>query len=201
MSEILVNNFYSDTVSIEEVHVYGLRESVKASKYPKATNTESTTNVITASTKALGRAHTGSGHDCFLKGIVVQFDIDWGIKEWTEAERYHWFDIVSSQSTMHCIEKFDVYTQCNDYVSPTIKEELARLKTTYLNDPTEQNFFKLIYSVPVGFRLKAHITTNYMQLKTIKQQRKHHRLDSWKDFCIFVDTLPYFTSLTEKDDK
>lgn len=80
---------------VENCEVYGLEQSVKASKYPFAINPDKCTAEITERTMALGEAPRGSGHDNFLKGIVVQFDLTCTNKMWVEAERYHFFDIVS----------------------------------------------------------------------------------------------------------
>ena len=65
-------------------------------------NTDITRTVI-----RLAQSKKGEGHDQFLTGIVVQFNLTFSIKAWTEAERYHFFDFISSQSTMHRITKFD----------------------------------------------------------------------------------------------
>lgn len=180
---------------ISNVKVYGLYESVKASKYPKAIDLSKINEAIVPTTVTLGHAPTGSGHDNYLKGIVVQFDLNFTIKAWTEAERYHFFDFVSSQSTMHCISKFDIAKQCNEYVSPVIIKELKVLKKNYQEHPTPQNYLKLLYNVPVGFKLTARMTTNYQQLKTIYYQRKDHRLPEWREFCKWVETLPHFNTL------
>lgn len=180
---------------ITNVKVYGLEESIKASKYPKATDLSKLDSSITKMTHNLASVPTGTGHDNFLKGISVHFDVNFTIKAWTEAERYHFFEIVSSQSTMHCIEKFDIKSRCCKYVSPVIIEEVERLKKVYLEDPTPENFLYLVYSVPVGFELTARISTNYQQLKTIYFQRRHHRLPEWQVFCDWIETLPYFNEL------
>lgn len=180
---------------IENVKVYGLEDSIKASKYPMAVDTSKCNEQITPRVISLGNADNGSGHDNFLKGIIVQFDLNFTIKCWTEAERYHFFEFVSSQSTMHCISKFDVRNQCNEYVTENTIKEVERLKEIYLNDPTPENYLYLLYNVPVGFRLTARMSTNYQQLKTIYFQRKNHRLPEWREFCKWCETLPLFKEL------
>ena len=179
---------YNDIV--KNVCVYGLDESVKASKYPMAVDTDQCIDEITDRTRALATCEKGSGHDQFLTGIIVQFDLTLSIKAWTEAERYHFLDFVSSQSTMHRIASLDIDEQCNEYVTETTKKELQRLKDEYNADKTPENYLKLLYNVPVGFRLTARMTTNYRQLKTIYSQRKTHRLPEWREFCKWVETLP-----------
>lgn len=107
-------------MKIENVKVYDMEESIKTSKYPMATNTTKCNTEITETVKSLGSCKTGTGHDQFLTGIRVAFDLTLTIKAWTEAERYHFFDFVSSMSTMHCIEKFDLRMQYNEYVDDRV---------------------------------------------------------------------------------
>ena len=180
---------------IENVYVYGLLESVRASKYPMSVDTESCTDEITPRVKALGKCETGTGHDQFLTGIIVQFDLTFTIKAWTEAERYHFLDFVSSQSTMHRITKFDVSKQCNEYVTQAAIDNLQQCIDEYNANPTPENYLKVVYNVPVGMKLTARMTTNYRQLKTIYHQRKNHRLPEWKEFCKWVESLPQFKEL------
>ena len=175
---------------IGNVCVYGLDESVKASKYPMAVDTNQCTDEITNRTRSLADCEKGSGHDQFLTGIIVQFDLTLSIKAWTEAERYHFLDFVSSQSTMHRIASLDIDEQCNEYVTENTKKELRRLKDEYNSYKTPENYLKLLYNVPAGFRLTARMTTNYRQLKTIYSQRKAHRLPEWREFCKWAETLP-----------
>lgn len=184
---------------IDNVKVYGLDDSVKASKYPMAVDTESCTDEITPRVKALGSCAKGTGHDQFLTGIIVQFDLTFSIKAWVEAERYHFLDFVSSQSTMHRITKFDVYSQCNEYVEDETKGILEELVESYNRNPTDENYLRMLYNIPTGFQLTARMTTNYRQLKTIYHQRKTHRLPEWKEFCKWCETLPYFMELCIND--
>jgi hypothetical protein len=175
---------------IRNVNVYGLEQSIKRSKYPMSVDTEACTSEITDRTKSLAGCKTGTGHDQFLTGIVVQFDLTFSIKAWVEAERYHFFDFVSSQSTMHRATKFDIAKQCNEWVEPGIIRVVKNLVAHYNLNPTEENYLRVLYNVPVGFRLTAGMTTNYRQLKTIYQQRKNHRLPEWREFCKWIETLP-----------
>lgn len=180
---------------IKNVSVYGLEDSIRASKYPMAVDTEDCNERITERVKRLGRCSTGTGHDQFLTGIVVQFDLTFTIKAWVEAERYHFLDFVSSQSTMHRIAKFDIGKQCIHYVTEETIRLCERHVKNFNENPSPENYLTLLYNVPVGFRLTARMTTNYRQLKTIYQQRKDHRLPEWRVFCEWVRSLPNFEDL------
>lgn len=185
---------------ISNVEVYGLNESLRAAKYPKAVDVDKTNESIKPFHSALGKSAIGAGHDNYLLGIVVQFDLTATIKMWTEAERYHFFDIVSSQSTMHKIHEMSITDNCIEYVSPTVIDEVERLKNEYNAVPSPDNFLQLVYSVPVGFQLTARMTTNYRQLKTIYYQRRTHRLPEWREFCAWIETLPMFKELVLRDE-
>jgi hypothetical protein len=164
---------------------------------------ESLNSDYTPRIKALAGCEKGSGHDNFLKGIIVQFDLTFTVKAWTEAERYHWLDIVSSQSSMHKISKMD-YNKCFcEYVTDNTKKEMNRLRDQYNADLTPENYLYLLYNCPTGLQLTAGMTTNYQQLKTIYSQRKTHRLPEWREFCKWIESLPYSELITggvENDD-
>lgn len=180
---------------ISNVQVYGLEESIKRSKYPMSTDTSTCTTEPTKTTYSLGRASVGSGHDNWLNGVIVQFDLTFTNKAWVEAERYHFLDFVSSQSTMHRITKFDLDKAYIEYTDPRMIEIMQQLVAQYNADPTPDNYLKVLYSNPAGFKITAGMTTNYRQLKTIYYQRKNHRLPEWKMFCEWIATLPMFKEL------
>jgi hypothetical protein len=183
---------------ISNVKVYGLDDSIKASKYPMSVDIDKCNADITPTVSKLGKCKTGTGHDQFLTGIIVQFDLTFTVKAWTEAERYHFFDFVSSQSTMHRITKFDLDKAYIEYVDPRIieimKEKVAEYNQLIADGDTAgatRRYLEILYSNPCGFKLTARMTTNYRQLKTIYQQRKNHRLPEWRNFCDWVRQLPY----------
>lgn len=180
---------------ISNVQVYGLEESIKRSKYPMSTDTSTCTTEPTKTTYSLGRASVGSGHDNWLNGVIVQFDLTFTNKAWVEAERYHFFDFVSSQSTMHRITKFNLDKAYIEYTDPRMIEIMQQLVDQYNADPTPDNYLKVLYSNPAGFKITAGMTTNYRQLKTIYYQRKNHRLPEWRVFTDWIESLPSFKEL------
>lgn len=186
---------------LSNVKVYGLEDSVKASKYPMSADVSKCTDEITPTVKALGRSEMGSGHDNYIVGIVVQFDLTFTVKAWTEAERYHFLDIVSSQSTMHRITKFNLDEAYIKYVDTRIieimKEKVREYNETpdYKEEERERRYLEILYSNPCGMKLTARMTTNYRQLKTIYHQRRNHRLPEWKAFCKEIEQLPYFREI------
>lgn len=188
---------------VSSVSIYGLLPSVQASKFPMSTDTN-TSPEPTETTYRLAQCDPGSGHDQFLTGIVVQFNLTFTNKAWVEAERYHFLDFVSSQSTMHRIAQFDLDQAYIDYVDPRMVEIMKALVAEYNSDPTPEKYLRVLYSNPAGFRLTARMTTNYRQLKTIYRQRRNHRLPEWRAFCEWIETLPYsewITCLRESEEQ
>lgn len=220
MSEIKLEN-YKDIIS--DAYVYGLDEAIKASKYPMAVDVNKCTNEITDRTRSLGNVDMGTGHDNYLKGIVVQYDWKFTPKLSVEFERYHFLDFISSQSTMHKITKFDLNKAYIKYVDQrcidVIREKVAdynfvlenkdnlfivnesRLCNAHFETKIQvvewlkEMYLEILYSNPCGMYLTARMTTNYQQFKTIYNQRRNHRLPEWQVFCDWIETLPHFKEL------
>lgn len=189
---------------IKNTSVYGLEFAVKASGNPMRTELDRTPvnekDFVRGS--KLGSARNGEGHDNFLKGIVVQMDVIAPLYWWKQAQRYHWFDFISSQSTMHCLLKFNISSQCVEDTNQDILNIVEKIKDEYFAIPEENKEAKvkkwreLVASTPSGFMLGASMTTNYQQLKTMYLQRRFHKLKEWHEFCAWCLTLPHFVELT-----
>ena len=209
---------------ISNPNIFGLANSMWASGYPMSTeigdidepsqsltyyclyrddkdSQDKTIQNAAARAERLGRSPLGSGHDNYLNGCVAQFDLTFTVKAWTEAERYHFFDFVSSQSTMHRLQKMDVSKSCVEYVDGRVTDVVEELVRKYNENPTLENRLKMLYSCPTGLKLTARMTTNYRQLKTIYHQRKNHTLPEWRRFCQqLVDDFPMFKELCLGDE-
>ena len=212
---------------VSNVRIYDLDECFHASGYPMRTSTaweETRESELGRGTNLSHAADWQGAHDQFLTGIRVSFDLTFTNKAWVEAERYRFLEFVSSQSTMHRITKFDLRNQYNEYVDPRIIEimeekvnqynaiqaELGRtpIEDTYNRERLKklaiQKYLEILYSNPAGFKLTARLTTNYRCLKNIWRQRRNHRLPEWREFCKWIETLPYAKELIcyeEKENK
>ena len=211
-------------MKVENVRIYDLEESLIASGYPMRTMATQDRDLDEKDLKRghnLSKAcDTGNGaHGQFMTGIRVSFDLTFTNKAWVEAERYRFLEFVSSQSTMHRITKFDLREQYNIYVDARIidimeekvadynrlQEKIKEFEKTnnYSNDEiykvlknkANNLYLEILYSNPAGFNLTARMTTNYRCLKNIYIQRKNHRLPEWREFCKWIETLPYFEEL------
>jgi len=194
-------------MKIFNVKVYGLEESIIASGYPMSIEVKNYEDIFTGENnqvftdkdlkraKTLGHAKAGSGHNCAFKGVIVQTDVEMPQYFWLQWDRYHFHDVVSSQSTMHRIIKMDLDKQCNKYVNKRVKDVVNFYIDRYNAYPTPENFQYVISNIPEGLQLTKRITTNYLQLKTIYDQRKSHKLEEWDYFCKWIEELPRFKEL------
>lgn len=200
-------------IKVDNARVYGLEESIVASGYPMQTYTvdldeleildeEVITKKDLKRAKHLGNAVPGSGHDCFLKGIIVQFDLQVPEYIWRQLDRYHFIDYISSQSKMHRITKINLDSVCNRYVYDEVKEILKSIIDKYEaetdTDKKKELFNEIIANTPSGLMLTARMTTNYLQLKSIINQRSNHKMQEWKYLCDWFKTLPMFEELVCK---
>lgn len=185
-------------LEVTNVRVYDLEESVIACRNPmRLTPPEYTKEEFEASLpRAIQLANTpnGSGHSNFLCGIRVAFDIKYPGYISPELQRYHFNDIVSSSSKMHRLVKMDLDKCFNDYVTQNSVNQMKLLVHQYNQEPSYERFMKVISNCPYGIELFMRCTTNYLALRTIYHQRKHHKLkEDWVyGFCNnFVEKLPY----------
>lgn len=197
MSEYKVKDYGCVTDAV----VYGLDESIKRAKYPMSTNVSKLNSEITNGILHLAKSKMGEGHDNWLNGVIVQFDLTYTVKAWTEAERYHFLDFISSQSTMHRIAQFNLDEQYDSYTDPRTIEIVKELAEKYNETKDSEDYLRLLMSNPCGFQLTAGMTTNYRQLKTIYAQRKTHKLPEWREFCKWIEMLPMAELIIGSDEK
>ena len=201
--------------SISNVEVFGLDSSIYRSGYPMMQRApseqdfrESTKQIYSCLLagdynnlhikRAIKLANAkGGGHDQFLTGIVVNFDLTLSNKAWVEAERYTFLNFISSMSTMHRAAMLKISDCCNEYVRPELVRAAEGYQEAYNTidggkDPEGKKaaYLDLLYNLPAGFELMAGMTTNYRCLKNIYAQRRHHRLPDWHVVCDWIETLP-----------
>lgn len=184
---------------IRNCRLYDMLYSMLASGYPMQeeikydeTLTEEEFDRIFNRAKTLASRASNEGHDNFLAGIIVSFDLTCSIKMWTEFERYHFAQIVSSQSTMHRLTKMNIMEKCVPEVDYYVKKRVKELQEEWARTGKEEDRLKLLYSCPTGLTLTARVTTNFRQLKTIYKQRHDHALPEWREFCKELLSLDNF---------
>lgn len=192
---------------LSNIRVYELAESIYASGYPMMVEIpqgEAWINEVSKIhndiTQKIENPHVkraiklanakGGGHDQFLTGILVAFDLTLTQKAWVEAERYTFLNFVSSQSTMHRISKMDIKEMCSARVDERVIDVLNEKIDKYNQTQSLEDYRDVLANIPSGMRLTARMTTNYRCLKNIYHQRKTHRLEEWRLLCEQIEELP-----------
>lgn len=205
---------------ITNVYLEGLERSIYRSGYPMMTSpptedefTLEVAIIIEAILegdysnnhikRAISLANSrGGGHDQFLTGIIVDFDLTISNKAWVDSNRYKFLNFVSSMSTMHRIAKLDGGDLCNEYVEESAIERMRQLQKEYNEidaskdlEGKKKAYLKILYNTPPGLELTAGMQTNYRCLKNIYEQRRTHRLPDFQMLCDWIETLPLSAEL------
>jgi len=201
-------------LEIKNVEVHGLERSMIASGNPMTVGEIQTAGYegaplvppILERGQRLGSSKAGSGHDNFLKGIIVQFDVKYP-QYWTpEYQRYKFESIISSQSKMHRLGTMsrspDFEKMFNSSVDPAIIAAVKNYCNMWQDAAPEDKyhwFMKALSNLPSGFEMWMSCSSNYLSLKTIVSQRYNHKLNEWRIFCKWALGLPMFGELTGFD--
>lgn len=205
-------------VEVKNIEVYGINRAINAisnsfnvGEINTLTEPDKRINTLVAK-KLGGNKESHQSHDAWLKGILVSFDMKGNGVFLPELQRYSFFEIVMSQSTMHSMEKFmsSEYDPFTKYVTEETKEQIERLYSDWHNKKEKnvnkeeiyEAFERLVHNLPRGFELWSTCTTNYLQLKTIVMQRFHHKnIEDWRAFVEACYSMPRFRELCGFEDE
>lgn len=197
---------------IRNVQVSNLHISLRRAGYPKRVGPPDLTGLLstealltkwknqTLSPKNLNDVTRGirlgalsGGHDNFLKGIIVDFDLFFSHALTPQLQRYHFIDVVSSQSKMHKAAAMPLDRDVMKWTPKKTLEACREAQRAYNENPNYDTRMAMIYSIPLGFKMWMGLTTNYLQLKTIYGQRKSDVLKAeWGPICAMIEDLPFF---------
>lgn len=144
----------------------------------------------------------GSEHRKFLRMIHVQAEVRAPRYVLTELDTYKVGTVRNSSSTMHLITKREL--SINDFsreggastgALESIIDTLNMLIRCYnlsSNAGLKQQWFMTIKQLlPESFMQRIIWDANYEVLLNIYHQRKNHRLTEWREFCSWIESLPY----------
>lgn len=145
----------------------------------------------------------GSDHSKFMRMINVTMDITAPMYWWTEADTYKVGTVRNSCSKMHKIHSkeitvddfsFDHVKLCN--IGRAYIEELEKLRKKYVDRGDKKYWYALIQLLPSSYNQRATVQLNYQVLRNMYHARKNHKLDEWREFCKWIETLPYSELIT-----
>ena len=144
----------------------------------------------------------GTDHSKFMRMINVTVDITAPMFWWSEYDTYKVGTVRNSCSKMHTIhiKPFDIdnftHEGCDKIPAAIdtlmyVVSECEHLRQLY-NDTEQKKYWRAIIELlPESFNMRATVQMNYAVLQNIYHSRRNHRLDEWKDFCRWIETLPY----------
>lgn len=156
--------------------------------------------------KQLSKA--GNDHSKFLRMINVTCDITAPLYFFKEYDTYKVGTVANSCSTMHTIHKkeFTLDDFSHEHMLPntlfrlrTVIECLNAARNDYLETNDKDYWWQMIQLLPSSYNQKRTVQLNYQVLKAMYFARKDHKLDEWRTFCDWIETLPYFREICLED--
>ena len=154
--------------------------------------------------KKLSKA--GNDHGKFLRMINVSLDINAPLYWWKEFDTYKVGTVANSCSTMHKIhsKEFTLDDFSHDHLFRNSEKVLMHTirclndyREEFLKDKDKHNWWQMIQLLPSSYNQKRTVVLNYAVLKNMYHARKEHKLDEWREFCKWIESLPYSQIITE----
>lgn len=143
-------------------------------------------------------------HRKYLRQIFVSVDILAPMYWWKEYDTYKVATVANSTSTMHKIHSkpFELDDFSHDHLGnvelelfKTYVHSLETIRLQYIDTKDRELWYALIQMLPSSYNQLRTCTFNYETLINMYKSRKNHKLDEWKEFCKWVETLPYAKEL------
>lgn len=155
----------------------------------------------------------GSDHSKFMRMINVTCDITAPMYWWKEFDTYKVGTVRNSCSTMHTIHKREFtlddfsFEKCKSDAIMTgtmdnVIFTLNQARKQYLDNKDEcaaiakYFWWDMIQLLPSSYNQRATVQMNYAVLRNMYHVRRNHKLDEWKTFCWWAETLPMSELIT-----
>ena len=172
-------------------------------------------------------ANAGTDHRKFMRMMPVYVRITAPLYWWKEFDTYKVGTVANSCSTMHKIQEKEFTLDDFSYEHlfrvrdckfgepvPTLALEttinalnywreryLAALKTEEETGlPAKDIWWQMIQLLPSSYNQTRNVMLNYEVLCNIYHSRKGHRLDEWREFCKWIEELPYSELIVGKEE-
>lgn len=166
---------------------------------------------------------SGTDHRKFMRMIPVYVDITAPLYWWKEFDTYKVGTVANSCSTMHKIAENEFmlddfsHEHLNRRTVETLEstiDDLNRYRELYLhggsdyisdNDDKEYEpkskdiWWQMIQLLPSSYNQKRSVMLNYEVLSNMYKSRKNHKLDEWRDFCKWMEDLPFSYLITGEE--
>lgn len=145
-------------------------------------------------------ADGGSCHAKYRRMMLVSCDITAPLYWWKEFDTYKVGTVANSCSTMHKIQakKFTLDDFSHEHLCDNSLKTLQAVidnlnleRQNFLASKDKWCWWQMIQLLPSSYNQKRTVLLNYEVLANIYKWRKDHKLDEWRDFCRWIEQLPY----------
>lgn len=152
-------------------------------------------------------ADGGSCHAKYRRMMLVTCDITAPLYWWKEFDTYKVGTVANSCSTMHKIhakeftlDDFSHEHLCDNSLKTlqAVIDNLNIERKNFLSTKDRWCWWQMIQLLPSSYNQKRTVLLNYEVLANIYKWRKNHKLDEWRDFCHWIEQLPYSNVIVEK---
>ena len=156
--------------------------------------------------------NAGTDHRKFMRMVTVYLDITAPLYWWKEYDTYKVGTVANSCSTMHKIhsKQFELADFSHEHLtiasSLALQEVIynlnywrAQYELAYTDNRRKECWWQLIQLLPSSYNQRRTLMLNYEVLANIYRQRKGHKLDEWREFCTWIEQLPYSELITGKE--
>ena len=162
--------------------------------------------------------NAGTDHRKFMRMITVYLDITAPLYWWKEFDTYKVGTVANSCSTMHKIaaKEFTLNDFSHEHLFHNINDTemwfdidflkvldntifyLNKARELYLKTHDKKYWWQMIQLLPSSYNQRRTVMLNYEVLANIYPMRKNHKLNEWRDFCKWIETLPYSELITRE---
>lgn len=151
-------------------------------------------------------AYAGPDHGKYLRMIVVYADVTAPWYWYKEADTYRMGVEKNSCSTMHKLT-YKPFEQSDFSIDHMEEHALAGLdlmiswfnsfRDMFLESGDKRYWWQIIQLLPSSYNQRRTYMFSYAALRAMYHARKNHKLDEWREFCRWVESLPYSELITD----
>lgn len=210
-------------IKIENIDVYGWEAAIRGMRNPMNSWDKSDSGLVKNRLKLNGGTEypyhfeigpndlklmqslvkAGTDHSKFMRMINVTMDITAPLYWISEHDTYKVGTVRNSCSFMHKgvskpfeISDFSINDNSQQLLIEYIIPTLNRLRDVYIETKDDKIFESIRQILPSGYNQRYTWQANYQVCRNIYKSRRNHKLKEWKDFCNFLETLPYSELIT-----
>lgn len=147
----------------------------------------------------------GSDHAKFMRMINVTMDVIAPLYWWSEYDTYKVGTVANSCSKMHKLasKEFTLEDFSHEHLMrggleciKNLCKDLNMCREQYLAKHDKEWWWQMIQLLPSSYNQKRTVQLSYAVLRNMYHARRNHKLDEWRDFCSWVESLPYAELIT-----